>query len=409
MKEAFHAPALPPGADSVGLFPRRRLIITISLAVIGLLIAVLSSVFDDDKNNAAPDATLSSESAIGHKALLTMLDELQLGNDALFNPLFGNFSNGLTLFLEPNPSEIAPQDLQRRYVGEAVLVVLPKWLAVPDPEKPRHIQAAAWMERKAVQELARTVAGDVEIIRSSEIADFPKNDFKVQPLLTRPQLMRSAKLTPLIARTDGVLLGSIKRGKTVVYILSDPDLLNNHGLIKGNNAALVVRIVDKARSKGSLNFDGSVQKMRGAISLWRQLFLPPLLGLLLLSVASVCMLIWHAAQRLMPPRKLDFGLASGKIGLVENSAALFDSVEHRGFLKQRYLDSAVAEIGGAVPSVMRTAGDARRRILDQLSESKAATDSFTALQNLIGVDSVSASIAARRIHVWKQEILRGLI
>ncbi len=409
MKEAFSAPALPPGADSAGLFPRRRLIITISLAVIGLLIALLTSILDDDQNSAAPDATLSSESAIGHKAFITMLDDLQLGNDALFNPLFGKFTDGVTVFLEPNPSEIAPQDLKRRYSGYAALVVLPKWLAVPDVDKPRHIEAAVWMESKAVEEMARTVAGDIQIVRSADIADFPKNDFKVQPLLTRPQLMRSAKLTPLIARSDGILLGSIKQGKTTIYILSDPDMLNNHGLIKGNNANVIVRIIDKARNKGAVSFDGSVQKMRGAISLWRQLFLPPLLGLMLLSVATICILIWHAAQRLMPPRKLDFGLASGKLGLIENSAALFDPLEHRGFLKQRYLDGAVGEIAAIVPSVLRVQGDARRRILDHLSETKTTADTFSALQNLIAVETVSASVAARRIHVWKQEILRGLI
>jgi hypothetical protein len=409
MREVFQQPELPPGADTAGLFPKKRLVITVALAAIGLLIAILTSAFEDDQQKAAPDATMYSESAIGQKAFLAMLDNLQLGTNEIFNPFIGNLTDGVTIFLEPNPSEIAPQDFRRRFTGKTVLVVLPKWIGTPDAAKPRHIEAAAWMESKAVTEMARAVASDLELVRSSEIADYPKNDFKIQPLLTRPQLMQSKKLTPLIARGDGILLGQIKQGKTLIYILSDPDLLNNHGLIKGNNAALVVRIVDKARNKGFISFDGSVQKMRGAISLWRQLFLPPLLGLLLLVVASIAVLVWHAAQRLRPPLKLDFGLASGKLGLVENSAALFDPLEHRTFLKQRYLDSVIAEIVAVIPSIARVQGEVRQRALDQLGETRQTSDTFTSLQNLIGIDGVSASVAARRIHIWKQEILRGLI
>jgi hypothetical protein len=409
MKEAFHSPALPPGADSKGLFPRRRVIWTAVIAATGFLIALLTSVFDEDYKNSAPDATLYSESAIGQKAFVQMLDDLQLGTAAFFNPFLGGVIDGVTVFLEPNPSEIAAKDLKRRIKGKSVLVVLPKWIGVPDAGKPRHIEAAVWMERKAVEEMAHAVSADIQLVRSAEISDFPKNDFKIQPLLTRPQLMTSKKLTPLISRGDGILLGQIKQGQTMVYILSDPDMLNNHGLIKGNNAILATRIVDKARNKGYVSLDDTVQKMRGAMSLWRQLFLPPLVGLLLLTVFSVGILIWHAAQRLLPPRKLDFGLASGKLGLVENSAALFDSVEHRSFLKQRYLDGAISEIAAVVPSVARVQADARRRVLDQLGEAKSTADSFSALQNLVDIDSVSANVAARRIYVWKQEILRGLI
>jgi hypothetical protein len=287
--------------------------------------------------------------------------------------------------------------------------VLPKWIGVPDAGKPRHIEAAVWMERKAVEETAHAVATDIQLVRATAIADFPKNDFKIQPLLTRPQLITSAKMTPLISRPDGILLGQIKQGTTVVYLLSDPDLLNNHGLIKGNNAILATRIIDRIRNKGYVNFDDTVQKMRGAMSLWRQLFLPPLLGLLLLTVFSIGLFVWHAAQRLLSPRKLDFGLASGKLGLVENSAALFDSLEHRSFLKQRYLDGAIAEIAAIVPSVARVQSNARRQVLDQLGNSKSTTDSFSTLQSLVDIDSVSANVAARRIYIWKQEILRGLI
>jgi hypothetical protein len=408
MKNNSSIAKLPPGADSTGLFPKRRLIITISIAVMGLLIALLTSVFAEDDKSAAPDATLSSESAIGHKAFLTMLNELQLDAQAEYNPILSMIQEkGVTVFLEPNPSEIAPADLKRRFTAEAALVVLPKWLAVADEETPRFISAAVWMENKAVEDMARAVVTDATVVRGGGTTSFEKNVFKIQPLLSRPQFIRSAKLTPLIVQGGDILFGSIKQGKTTVYILSDPDLLNNHGLIKGNNAALAVRMIDMARNKGAISFDGSVQKVVGALSLWRQLFLPPLLGMLLLAVASVALLIWHSAQRLLPPRKLDFGLASGKMGLVENSAALFDPLEHRRFLKQRYLDSAIADIAAAMPSIARAQGRARIQALELLGTNRKASDSVVDLQNLVDIEGVSAAVAGRRIYAWKQEILRG--
>lgn len=408
MKTGLSPLTLPPGADSAGLFPKRRLIVTISIAVLGLLMAILTSVFSEDDKSAAPDATLSSESAIGHKAFLTMLDELRLDAQADFNPIMAMIEQkGVIVFLEPNPSEIAPSDLKRRFKGEAAVVVLPKWLAVPNEETPRFIQAAVWMENKAVQDMARAVVADATIVRSGDTTGFTSNSFKIQPLLSRPQLIRSAKLTPLIVQGTDILLGSVKQGKTTVYILSDPDLLNNHGLIKGNNATLAVRILDKARNKGAISFDGSVQKIIGAMSLWRQLFLPPLLGLLLLAVASIGLLIWHSAQRLLPATKRDVGLANGKMGLVENSAALFDPLEHRRFLKQRYLESAIADIATVMPSIARLQGNARMQALELLGTNRKASDSIGALQNLVDIEGVSAAVAGRRIYAWKQEILRG--
>ncbi len=412
MKQAIDpnvALAAPPGADSPGLFHRKRVGIMIILAIVGLVIALLANVFGEDNKSAAPDPTLASESALGHAAFVSLVERLDLGGGISFSPLMALLGgDDMQVFLEPNPAEVAPVDFQQRLKGSVAFVVLPKWVAISDAERPRWIAKAAYMERKAVQDMARAVAADLDVRRLPAPVVFAPSPLKYQPTLTRPQLMGSAKLTPIIASPQGILFGKYKRGKTMVYVLSDPDLLNNHGLDNGDNAVLAVRMLDLARGKSAVQFDSSVQKFRGSISLWRQLFLPPLLGLVLLSLFSVAVLVWHILVRLAPPQMQTQGLAAGKRGLIENSASLFDSNQHDGFLKQRYLDSALAEIAAVLPMVARSNPSQRAALLDDVSARRATFDTFSALSVLAQAPQSGVVSTARRINSWKQEIMRGL-
>ncbi len=398
-----------PSANSGGLFYRKRIIVAVACAVIGLAIALIANVFGEDQKSSAPDATIASESALGHKAFISMLDRLNLGNEVNLGP-FAALMGGktLTVFLEPNPAEIAPVDFAQRLKGEAVFVVLPKWSAVADSERPRWIKLAQPMELRAVQEVARAAISDVRISRSDEAITWKSQQFRQQPDLDQPQLMQSAKLKPLIYSAQGILFGSIKKGKTIVYVLSDPDVLNNHGLDNGFNSVLAVRMIEFARGKSLLSFDSSVQKFEGSISLWRQLFLPPLLGLVILALGAIAVLVWHVLVRLSPPQMVEAGLGAGKMGLIKNSAALFDTQQHDLFLKKRYLESVVAEITAALPMLSRRDSTDRAALLDELSILRGAADKYTDILALTQVAKPSAASVARRIDIWKQEIIREL-
>jgi hypothetical protein len=405
----FSANELLPSANSSGLFYRKRIIIASACAVIGLAIALIANVFGEDQKSSAPDATIASESALGHKAFISMLDRLNVGNEVNFGP-FAALMGGktLTIFLEPNPAEIAPVDLAQRIKGEAVFMVLPKWTAVADPARPRWIKVAQPMELRAVQEVARAAISDVRIVRSENSAVWKSQNFRQQPDLDQPQMMQSAKMKPLIYSADGILFGSIKRGKTTVYVLSDPDILNNHGLDNGFNAVLAVRLIEFARGKSLLSFDSSVQKFEGSISLWRQLFLPPLLGLVLLTLGAICVLVWHVLIRLSPPHVVEPGPGAGKMGLIKNSAALFDTQQHDAFLKQRYLESVVAEVAIVMPIVARSDGAHRGQLLDDMGARRGTTERYSDILALTQAAKPSVAVAARRMDIWKQEIIRGL-
>jgi hypothetical protein len=401
--------SLPPGADSPGLFYRKRIIIMIVIALIGILITTLVNVFNEDRKTSAPDATIASESALGHKAFVSMVQRLDMGSDISFNPIEALMGGvAMPIFLEPNPAEIAPVDFSQRFKGDAVFVVLPKWTAIADAKRPRWIVQAQPMQRVAVQEMARAIASDITIIRNNSVVPFVSTRFKIAPVLTRPQLMQSTKITPLISSSAGILFGQVKRGKTMVYILSDPDLLNNHGLDNGQNSILAVRMLDLARANASVSFDSTVQKFSGSISLWRQLFLPPLLGLLVLTLAAITCLIWHVLVRLSPPQIFENGLAAGKQGLIDNSAALFDSREHDSFLKTRYLESAISDVAVVLPMIERNPQTQRATMLDDIGARRGVSECFSDLWQMAHAADTSLERAAKRIDIWKQEIIRGL-
>ena len=287
--------SIAPSAATPGLFPRKRLIRTVVIASLAFLLAILAGIFADEQKVAAPDATPFSESAIGHKALMTFLEKVKLPSGfAMLDVLGFAGVEQLSVLLEPDPEAIAPVDLPRRMTAKTVLLVLPKWVAKADEDKPRWVEGVAYMERAAVTEVLRSAVPDGTLVRLPGQTLFNQNDYKLAPYLPAAQLMRSSKLKPLIAGPDGILLGSIKSGKSTIYVLSDPDLLNNHGLDDASNAALTYSILTTLRGKGGVDFDYGIYKYKGARSLWRQLVSPPALGPLLLALAALAVLMWQA-------------------------------------------------------------------------------------------------------------------
>ena len=63
--------------------------------------------------------------------------------------------------------------------------------------------------------------------------------FRARPALGAPQLVRSTELQPHIACEHGVLLGRAGGDRGRVWVLTDPDILANHAIANGQNAALV--------------------------------------------------------------------------------------------------------------------------------------------------------------------------
>ncbi len=405
---SLDASLLPPNADTPGLFPKKRMAWLIGLGIFGFLAALFIAIIQDDSGVPAPAATPQSESAIGHKAFVTFLEKADVPTGFSFGDMLSFVGvDQLTMFIEPDPQAISHQDLPRRMKAKTVLLVLPKWVDVADKQKPRWISQAGLMERAAVTEMARAAVPDAQLQRLSAPVSFNRNDYRNAPTMLRPQLLVSAKLKPIIASPSGILLGSIKRGSSTIYVLSDPDLLNNHGLDNGNNGALILGIVNRLRGQGNVSIDYSIYRDIAAKSMWRRLVEPPLVGISALLLASLLLLMWHAAVRFGQPLPLSLPLARGKLALIANSAALFQTREHSYDLLERYLDQLLQDVLRDNPQIARLADGARLAALDQLSRTRGAAQSYSALDAHVRARSGDPAALAKDIYSWKQEIVRG--
>lgn len=131
-------------------------------------------------------------------------------------------------------------DLWSRIEADETLVIVPKWkllasragVAAKETILPAHM----------VQPLLQDMELKAVILRPSSV-DLDYNGRKVD--LYMPQLLRVGDdCVPLIGTSAAMLLGRCKGFSDADYwVLSDPDLLNNHGLGRGDNAALAIDLL----------------------------------------------------------------------------------------------------------------------------------------------------------------------
>ena len=89
-----------------------------------------------------------------------------------------------------------------------------------------------------------------EVVRESGDVTWTTNALGLAPNLASPiQLMRGPGLRAIIAADRGMLVGEISDRNRKIWVLSDPDVISNHGLAREGNAALAVAIIKRLRSR----------------------------------------------------------------------------------------------------------------------------------------------------------------
>jgi MoxR-like ATPase len=184
---------------------------------------------------------------------------------------------------------VAGDDFELPPTGGPVLVVLPKWSAVPEARKPGWVSTVGPVPEKAALEvLPERMRKDVGLTRG-------KTSGWVQ--LTRPSGQRIGRpvriealqtlsgkalaapgWVPVLTDASGAVIVAMKGG-TRTYVLSDPDLLNTQGIKSLAGAQTAVALLDLLRAEGSpVIFDLTLHGFQRTRSLLRLMLEPPLLG-----------------------------------------------------------------------------------------------------------------------------------
>ena len=210
-------------------------------------------------------------------------------------------------------------------------------------------------------------------------------------------------IKPLITDgSGGIVLGRI--GK--LYILADPDLIDNAAMKKSDNAASALALLDwlNRPKDRAIGFDVVLNGLGQSKSLLRLAFDPPFLAMTLTLAAMVLLLGIRAAGRFGAPRPRARAIAFGKAALVDNSALLVSKARKARLLGGRYAevirDQAVRAFGVS-PRFKPAEVDS---YLDGLGSGGRFTE--LARRAETADDDHDMLAAARALYAWKREIVR---
>jgi hypothetical protein len=413
---------------SDGAFGGRGAGILAGVAAASLAAAGFLGVFGDalyDPPSFQPDSY--SASAVGHGAAVELLRRMGWQVVASRHRTADRVKGGAILaLLEPRvgPADDEPRRESVDAMNAAarwMLVVLPKRQAVPDPAHPRFVAQADLLPVDDAQRVLDALELDATVVRPDRTVAAWRGDLPV-PALDRPQLVRSEHLEPLLWSAEGMLVGELRteydedaeepvEWRTIV--VSDPDLLATHGLGRGANATILVRLLERlGAGERTIVVDETLHGFEEQPSLARALLRFPLVLATVSALAAALLLAWAAMVRFGRPRPPEPALAPGKLFLVEQTAALLRHGGRAADAAQAYLRAAKDEVVHRLrPPGEQGAGDAW---LARAEAARGAEGTLAALEERarrlgarrIGGEEEAVRLA-RDVHEWREEMTDG--
>jgi hypothetical protein len=367
----------------------------------------------DNPNRAGTNSY--SRSAVGHLGLFDVLRKLDYqvvrGEHDVLAQLG---TNGILILAEPSDAVSRPPGNRNLLGAQTILVVLPKWHTRRSEVLEDWIGEARLQDQSVPQSVLRAVAGAGEIVRVTTPSGWRRNLEIPTPTVTGPtQLIKGTKLTPIVATAEGTLIGELKQGRRRIWVLADPDPIENHGIGKGDNLAFATAVVYAmlAGKPGTLVFDETLHGFQHSPpSLLKFLFEFPFNLIALEIVATVLLLMMASVGRFGAPETPDRVLQAGKLGLISNTASLIDHAGHHAAILRRYIGMVLLDTGRQLRAPRQLNDHELAAWLDRTGaarglqpECAAALARSTAELE----DVVSLFTEAQIIHRWRKDILNG--
>jgi len=396
-------------------FSRTTLTIIIAVAIVSLGAAVVLTVFGDDLNETAPSAGADSYSvsAIGHRGLVDILEKLDIPVVKSRSSSAEKAKNGLLLVLEPTVSDNASKDRLRALVQGAprVLVVLPKWYGSAAVGE-EWIDDANLLPGSEIDDVLKTLDFDytMGISRLGKGNDFVGDLTRSPTIRHDPQLVDVGEnYQPLVYDAAGYALVFMKQDEDrVVYVLADPDVMNNHGLRKAENALFTINLIEKLRNGGPVVIDEVIHGYAQQPSLLRTLFRFPLVLATMQVLICALLAIWAAMVRFGPRKAAPPPIAPGKDFLIQNTAALLHYGGHHADALRRYLLQSIAAVRHALHAPALPANQ-MTTWLERVRQTRGGTISLIDLErDAHTADTPQRTVeVADRVYRWRMEMING--
>jgi len=414
-------------------FSRRAIVLLAGAAGISLVATFGLGVFGDllaEPQSFGADSW--SRSALGHRAFVELARVRgQVVLVSRHRTADRAREGALTALLEPS---VGGEDGRTRAMladirsaATRMLVVLPKRWGFPDQLRPRWIGFVRYVPIEAANRVLEALSIQGSAIRPpASIGDW--KGALPAPDLDDPQLLRSERppfsgdeasadarsvtLKPLLSSREGMLVGETNTDGFHLIVVSDPDVLENHGLGRGRNAQLAMAILERFEGRPVLVVDETLHGYEIQPSITRELLRFPLVLATLQALVTLGLLAWAALVRFgrpLPPASL---LRPGKAFLVEHTAELLRVGGHAGEAARAYLRAAREEVLARVPPP--GGAETPAAWLARLEAARGKAGMLRRLEQRVariedgkrGAD-IQAIRAAQQISRWREELTDG--
>ena len=385
---------------------RTMLLITAIGALAFIAMLVLGAYAPDLRSGRNGGSHALSNGATGFSGIVKLAQET--GRNPLIVRSDPDLQSEDLTVISPEHGWTDLSEVLGRRGARATLLVLPKWDAAPDKQRPGWVRVsgllpAADPARTLYPATPFTIAREKthgEPLRTLAAGAPAELQFLAPSVL---QTVGSKDIEPLIVNARGaIVLGKLKRGQ--FYILADPDLLNNHGMGDERQARAALALLDFLNSTGAtaIRFDVTTNGLGRSRSPLKLAFDAPFLAVTLTIFAAMLLAGWQALVRFGPVRRPERAIAFGKAALVDNSAALIRKAGREAHLGGRYVDVArdrAVALFRLPPSLDSQTLESRLEALNPRRSFAATAQAAEQARNreeLLG--------AAQSLNVWLEEV-----
>jgi hypothetical protein len=410
--------------SDASVFSRKLLLGWIAGAVV---IFAASLYLMGAKEQEGPDpigASTYSRSAIGHAGIFDVLQRLDIPVIKSASKSLDRLGKGGVLVLaEPRmnlqrDTGLRQDDAIKELLKAGkVLLVLPKWTGLPSDQHPGWLRV---LRQRSIADPLWTIsllAPRMEVVREDGTVQWTTNEIGLAPdVVTPTQLIKGTGLRPLIASDAGMLVGELIERNRRVLVLSDPDVIANHGLARVGNAALAVALIKRLRgASGTVVFDETIHGYTApGENPFTLFFRFPFVIATVQGLIAVALLLWATLARFGAPQSAPPPLSAGRAGLLQNMAKLIEFTGHQQVMVRRYVEETIRHVGRQLHAPRVLAGDTLVAWLKRVGGARGVTvDCGALLQQAreLGAagrrDQASMVRLARDTHRWQGEMLDG--
>jgi len=328
--------------ETRGPFNPRAMLLVVGVGVLAFVAMLILGAYAPDLRSGHNGGSHAlSNAATGFSGLVRLADET--GRHPSIVRSESDLTNEDLAVVTPDHGWTDLSSILARRGARVTLIVLPKWDVAPSNKNPGWVVVNGLLP---AEDPARTLypANPFQVRRSKghggALVDvdstMPSDVHFLAPAVV--QTISGKGLKALIKTpSGGIVLAKVGAGN--LYLLSEPDLINNHGMGDIRQAKAALALLDTLNSTGAdgVLFDVTANGLGHSRSPLKLAFDAPFLGVTLTIFAAMLLAGWQALVRFGPVRRRERAIAFGKAALVDNSAALIRKAGREAHLGSRYV------------------------------------------------------------------------